>query len=380
MTQLPSPLVLVDAERQLVVLHPDGRRIPLTRDPSIVWASWARPEPELLHLWPSFSPDGGRVAAFAHHPDGQAAPRVRLLDLDGVEDADLAFLDDRLPIYLSWDPTGQRLALLTQRRSELALSIVDPSEPGEEQVLLRGSPVFFTWAEDRLAVYVSDSPEGENARLVLLDPTGRRPPERLPGTPGNFCAPVWLGDELVYVTYEQGRTSVVRARPGAQQAQVVEQVRGLVALVAQGGWVARGVAPEGDGTPYRFLSVYELPQSRSRMMLDWPCLAFLWAGSRLVLTRVDTERNLLEWFVLQPGGAPRHIIDIYPTRDLSFYLRFFEQYSLGLPLVDPSGRYLALAGSTEADGDEQPHVLVLDLEKRGPPLDLGPGIFASWGV
>jgi hypothetical protein len=70
---------------------------------------------------------------------------------------------------------------------------------------------------------------------------------------------------------------------------------------------------------------------------------------------------------------------MYPTRDLGFYLRFFEQYAQSHPLVDPDGRFLLLAGTfADNDGDNTPHLWRIGLDD-GSAEQLGEGLFGVWG-
>ena len=83
---------------------------------------------------------------------------------------------------------------------------------GRETMLAEGTPLFFSWSGEEVLTFVGR--EDTEARLELLDPrmSGRR--LILPGTPGNFCAPLWIDGAAYYVTHAGMRTTIVKASPG----------------------------------------------------------------------------------------------------------------------------------------------------------------------
>jgi hypothetical protein len=97
-----------------------------------------------------------------------------------------------------------------------------------------------------------------------------------------------------------------------------------------------------------------------------------------VTARVDTQRNVVIWEVVAPGEPARILHEQHPTRDLGFYLRFFEQFGQSHALVDPTGKWLLLAGwPARAARTGEPRVIRVPLD-GGEPDDLGPGNFAVW--
>lgn len=407
MSALDAPIAIVDPKRQISYLDLNGKLWPQTRavEPAL-WDAWGSrasdtaawqgiarkttgpPRPkddgETTWSWPTFSPDGRKIACFRFGANeaGQRTSFVHVLDTNGVSAADLAELGRRLPIYLQWAPAGDRVAVLSQRDDRLGLSVVHPDRVGEELSIAEGSPLFFTWAATapaRLMTFVGNTAGG---RMALQDPRAGGPTALLPGRPGNFCAPVWLEERAIYVAWHEGATHVVSATVDSPQLDVYEEVDGLVALVpAPGGrpLVARAVAPGGDGTPYRHLAVIDVTTRTVTKITDRPCLAFLWTAdaSALLLAHVDTDRNLLIWERVELDGTRVPFAELHPSRDLGFYLRFFEQYALSHPLVDPSGRHLLLSGTIPGRGDES-QIWQIDLES-GRAEAVADGLFAVYG-
>ena len=375
----------VDAKRQIRVIESDGSQTNLTSTDLPMglggWMVGADAEPD-NYTWPSWSPDGRYIAAFRLPKPGTGSSVV-VLEPGSIESAELATFTERLPIYLYWSPDGTWLAALSQRftggADRLHLSLMRRDRIGYELPLTDGAPLFFTWMKEaRLATYVGNE---QTSQVIVSDPAGIRASEVLPGSPGNFCAPVGLDDSLVYVSLGSGGSQVVQARLGSPELTVLDEVNGLVALVRSpsGKRIARAVAPDGDGTPYRQLAILDVSTGERIDLPDMPCLAFHWASEdRLVLAVVNTSRNLVEWHTLSLDGTSQHFADLYPSRDLAFYLRFFEQYTQSHPLVDASGTRALLSGRLQGvDASDESRVWEVPFDGSAP-RDLGPGVFGVY--
>lgn len=404
MSALPAPVALVDAQRELVAIDRRGVFHPLTRDPSTagLWGAlsagsdsspWRAPPPSLVPgegparstwAWPTWSPDGRRLACFRYGPgaDGVTSSAfVHVLDLDGVHAAELLDLEGRLPIYLQWSPDQRHLALLSQAADRLHLSLTRPDEPGVEVPLADGSPLFFAWTggrRPRVAAFVGS---GSNAHLGVYDPSGHAT-TRLPGVPGNFCTPIVLGDRFAYVAWHGGRSVICTAELGDTEPTPLETLDGLAALVRSpdGAQLARAIAPGGDGTAYRDLGVIDLTTGRVHPVSDRPCLAFLWLpdGSGFVTAHVDTEKNLLVWSRQPLHGPAEPFLSMVPSRDLGFYLRFFEQYAESHPILDPTGQHLLLGGVLPGREGDQARVWQVRITD-GRAEALAEGLFGVYG-
>jgi hypothetical protein len=398
-TARAAPAALVTTSRQIHIIDENDRIHGLTSPVGthVMHGSWQFEQSVATYSWPTWSPDGTQIACFKL-PDGKGSTaRVVISEVNGINASEVADLDSRLPIYLHWSPDGEHVAILSQQIGDggdrLALSVATPRLVGHERRLAEGTPLFFTWAgSSRVAAFVGTG-RITSAKLALFDPRGKRATLVLPGTPGNFCAPVAIGEDVMYVVYtptEQtgrtvaGQTTIVVGSSDSPKLTELESVNVLVAFVPSpdGRTVARAVAPDGDGTPYRHLALLDAHTGEVRALSDIPCLAFMWAptGDSLVVARVDTQRNLLEWLRMDLDGWTQPIVEMYPSRDLGFYLRFFEQYTQSHPLIDPTGTKLLLAGGLKGqkESGRGSHVWEVPIFGGGP-VDLGPGVFAVYG-
>ena len=380
---MTTPIAWLDLSRQLHTVDATGRESSHTPriDRSLMWGSLAAEAAEASSTWswPTWSPDGKKLAVF-RAPSAAGQPTVvQITDPAGVQAIEPASLATRLPIYLCWSPRGTSVAVLAQDRDRLGLQVVQPGRFAKPVDLATGSPLFFAWSDEHhLAAFVGNPDAPSQMRQLGSDGSSAA----FPGEPGNFCAPTPMADgRVAYVVEGRDGLELVAARAGDERAAVLESVQGLVALVGSpdGRKVARAIAPLGDGTPYREIAILDPHTGAIDVVWREACLAFFWTpdGNALVVCRVDTERNLLQWHHAPIGGQPSWLATLQPTRDFGFYLRFFEQFSISHPIVDD--RYVLLAGTSVGrdPGRAPPAVRRLDW-RTGEFEVVGEGVFGTF--
>lgn len=345
--------------------------------------------PQDAWSWPTWSPTGEWLAAFAvETSDAQAGPsRVVALSLDGIGQEEWAQVAGAAPIYLQWHPSGGALTVLTQQNQELVLGVLRRDRLGQLRPVEHGVPLFFNWTRDgaRLLLHVGGN-EGEG-RLLLRDPLGDGEDKLLDRAPGSFCAPVFAGGQAVYAASRRGEgaSDVVASAPDGADARVLARRRGLLALVAgPGDRVALSAAPRGEGTPYRGIDLLDVRTGEVENLTESDCLAFFWApsGDWILYARVDAEANCLTWYRAGlDGRLPVALGTFWPTRDLLFYLHFFDQYAGSHSLISADGRFVTFAGypagGGQADLSAPPRIWVKDVtEPDRPAFEVGRGSFS----
>lgn len=378
----------------IAVIRPDRQLEVLDRQHQVSWGTgavagvlWApgwgaAPEPEgVLYSWPSWDQTGRRLACFRASQQG-GSPELVLLHAGGFRTDVLLHLDDRIPIYAQWSPDGTRLAVLYQEGQRLGLTVTDPRD-GTTVDLANGSPLFFTWADpDHVVAFVGDQPDlsgatGNRAQIGAFRVDGRDH-RAFPGTPGNFCAPVRVAGGIAYVAHHDGELSLWLA--DASGSRRLTGVVGLAAMLPDptGQRLAIAVAPD-DRSPYRELHVLDPATGERREVVDRPLTAFLWSptGEAIVVASTDPKSGSVAFHTQGLDGSTVALGEVRPSRDLRFYLRFFEQFAQSHPLIDPAGRALLAAGSLDRSGNTR-GLWRLPLD-GGDPVQLGEGLLGVWG-
>lgn len=386
-----NPLAFVGVDRQIHLTDEDGRvPVQLTTSLPRTGGAWSMLRgAQDAWSWPTWSPDGQWIAAFAVEAgDRESGPsRVLALSVDGIRQEEWADLGSTAPLYAQWAPSGAALAVLLQQDEELLLGVLRRDRLGRLRPVEHGVPLFFNWeaAGDRLMLHVGN-PEGKG-RIELRDPFGTGEDALLEPPPGSFCAPVLVGGRAVYAVANRGEgaSDVCVSAVDGSDVRVLARRKGLVALVAgPGRQIALSAAPRGEGSPYRGIDLLDVDTGEVTNLTESDCLAFFWSpdGRWILYAQVDAAGNCLTWYRADVDHAePVSLGTFWPTRDLLFYLHFFDQYAGSHSLISPDSRYLAYAGypagGGQADLSQPPRVYVKDVRAPAePPIEVGRGSFA----
>ena len=101
------------------------------------------------------------------------------------------------------------------------------------------------------------------------------------------------------------------------------------------------------------------------------------------------QERCVTWNLARPGEPSERLARFWPSREMLFYLHFFDQFTHSHSLLSPEGDRLVFCGRrmADADGDDSPwptqepdtfDVLVLDLEDDAPPRSIAEGSFACF--
>jgi len=390
-------LVYVGIDRHLHIVNGWASGAPhvvsLTAPPSFTLV----PSPQEAWSWPTWSPDGRWIAAFAvlTRDDESGPARVVTMSADGIRQTEWADLPDAAPLYLQWHPGGAALCTLTQVDDDLRLGLVREAKLGLLKDVAQGVPLFFNWTPGGERLWVHHGERGKSGgSLLIRDPLGDDEDHLYPKLPGSFCAPVFAGGRTLVAVRgvaegEEQRPSIVVScdEAGGDERVIAERV-GLIALaVGPGGRCALTSSVGGEGSPYEGLEVFDVTVDEPpRRITAGPLLAFTWVpgGAAIVLFRVDAPANCMSVVRVDVATGEEHVLGTFwPTRDLFFWLHFFDQFVQSHPLVSADGAWVTWsgypAGNGQADLSAPPCVWVrslVDLDARA--IEVGRGSFATF--
>ncbi|MGH2629687.1 MAG: hypothetical protein ACRDHI_03885, partial [Actinomycetota bacterium] len=348
-------LAVVESDGTLYTVRPDG-----SDRTELIGGG----DPAVTAVQPAWSPDGSKLAWVVRN--ASAGPTSGAIAVAGPRGEDLVVSPAPFaPYYLSWDPTGTRLAFLG--------SSGDPEVPVEMGVLevgaesdaprpvAGGSPFFyFAWAPDGRSVLA----HAGYGRLEEIALTGRS--TTVIDRPGLFPTPAWSADGRTLVYAERGSGGVQRlvAAVGGRDPKVLEEGPGAISFVLSpdGGSVAYQMLGEADSDffdrrptqPGDGVRVVDLRSGRTRRATSIRALTFWWSpdGGRLLALAPRPAAPAAIPFLWQvwdgrrtSAVAGQHSPTIEVLRD---YAPFFTQYAQSTTPWAPDGSAFAFA----AEGPE----------------------------
>ena len=307
------------------------------------------------------------------------------MQVDGVEERQLAELGGQHPIYAQWSGDSQHLAVLVQDEQLLQMWVCSLGELGQARIVEEGVPLFFSWAPQQSELLIhTGEPGARGGRLLLRSLTGAQVP--LSASSGSFCTPMYLGEQRLYATGSGWLSDVCITAPDGT-VKVLASMEGLLAVIPSPDeqLVAIAAAPDGEGSPYKGIWLVRACGGPLTQILAEECQAFFWAGNTaIVFAYLDRAEGCMRWRLLdRESGQVRELGRFWPSREQLFYLHFFEQYCHSHPLISPDGQTLIYAGHPEPGSDEDlsSRLWLLDLrDEQAAPEIFARGTFAVFSL
>jgi len=384
-----EPTTSVSAPGRLAVLGGDGSLYTVQPDGSARADLVEADGSEVSALQPAWSPDGDRLAWVVQEArDGVIGGAIAVAGPRGEDP--IVTPTPFVPYYLSWSPTGDRVAFLgagADPEVPVEMGVLDlRHEPARARTVAGGQPFFyFSWAPDGTRVLAHSGFD----RLEEVDLSGQA--TRVSARPGLFATPAWSADGSTVVYAQragQGGQQLVAVVDGGRPKVLLEG-RGALSFVLRpdGDAVAYQLLGEGDGDffdrrpaqPDDGVRVVDVDTGVTKRATSNRAITFWWSpdSNRLLALAPEpaaTGAIPFMWEVWDGGRAVqadgRHSPTLQVLRD---YAPFFTQYAQSATPWAPDGS--AFAFPVE-DADGQGQIVVQEVD--GEPVPIGEGVYVTW--
>lgn len=255
-----------------------------------------------FYAWPTWSPDGSKVAASrVQVSGGQAEVSVEILDsatgrsVTAYQNDVPSLVADGAPHYLYWSPDSKWLAFLAATQSGLTLFVADIETMAEPVAVQSGAPLYFQWSGDSKSIMVHvgeelkrvGQPFGPTSETLVAATQGFRVPALSPD-----------GKTLAYVGAGESGESLLLA-----QAQTPEQGRRAVdiGILSAFAWSPDGrqlaVADQEDARApfFRRLRVFTAEGGSPKVVAEGQIMAFYWARSWMYSATGSGTKYRRDW-------------------------------------------------------------------------------------
>ena len=392
-------IVYVGADGNIFTINPDGsdsKRLTGSETARSMGSILAQPADRnsVLHTWPTWSPDGSKIAFSRAVLEG-AEPQVSLLSIDPEtralnriyqnEPGASTVIAESVPHYMYWSPDSRNLAFIAPTTLALVLYVNDGVETS---VVSSQGPLYFKWAGDSSSMTI-------HSRETLFRAVA---PFDAPATELGSMNPVFRtpdvssdGQTIAYVTdVDEGYALLAGNSDGSEPFRQLLSVETPSAIL----WspvdeviaVADGSRPRSPG--YRRLSLISPEGGEPTTLVEEPFAAFYWSpnGERIAYVAIDVESRRLVWKVVSAqGGEPWELATFVPSQGTLTAMSFFDQYAHSHSFWSPDSASLVFAGHTgrrseesNGTGPDEGSVYVINTEPGSSPRRIASGDLAFW--
>ena len=365
---------------------------------------------EGVYTWPTWSPDAQHLVFSGISTDGGADPRVSLFsvressgELEEIyvgEPGVVGLLADGVIHYPLWSPDSQKVAFVAVASGGLTLFLDDFTDGTDSRLVLDQGPLWMSWSPDSqyLAIH-------RGAEHFLMKNSAPFEVTRQDIESDGYRVPAWNPiSQDVTLAVDQGNSRSVIEQIVVSNGKLGDQ-KSIMEVSSHSTflWSPSGlyVAIGDSSRRFLYLGVGMFVHQAVRIvspdsdapdrLIEDNVVAFFWSpdGSKLAYVSLSETPQTLRWNVLDVvDGSQTPLMEFVPSRDQLTMFQFFDQYAYSHALWSPDSRAIVFAGTNpnaavtasfaSHPGHEGTHIIVLDAVFAGSSQVIADGILGFW--
>ena len=317
----------------------------------------APPEAVSQYGWPTFSPDGKRIAYSSVARD-KAGVSFAVWVYDLKQRAAIQIFESKTEHvdYIYWLPDGRHLSFLLSEPAGLSLMLAEVKEQAPIRIVMTGVPMYFAWGPSpgRLAVHTagSDPESSERVALITLTDTSQNVDKVLSHGRTPFKTPCWSADgkHLAWIANNHAEANLVVADANAQHPRSIVSLPigdNSFAWSPDGRHIAYATTVIPHDPTFHGIKLVDISDASSRTLTTDAVAAYFFSpdGRYLAYIGVPEDKPFYTWELVDlKSGKTRELEKFISTQEESVSYRFFDQLALSHTIWSPDSKAIVYAG------------------------------------
>ena len=316
--------------------------------------------------WPTFSPDGKRLAYSSEtHKEADNSFAVWVYDLARSQPTQIFESRAERIVYLAWLPDAQHLSFLLGEPRGLSLMLAEVKESTPVRIVTTGMPLYFDWGarpgEVALHTLALNSDRTEQVSLMSLTPTSQNIVKVLSSGRTPFKTPAWSpdGKHLAYIANYHAESNIVVADADAGHPRSVVSLpvgENSFVWAPDSAHLAYSTAIMPQNPTYHGIKLVDVASANSKWLTKNDVVAFFFApdSRHLAYIGIPEEKPYYTWSVVDvKTGAEKALGNFLATADESIAYRYFDQLAVSHTIWSPDSSSFIYAGVSLAGAPAQ---------------------------
>jgi Tol biopolymer transport system component len=313
--------------------------------------------PVMKYGWPTFSPDGSKLAYswMGRDADGNQFG-ISVYDFARHFAIPIFASRNERVDYVFWTPDGKNVSFLLGEPEGLSLILAEIKEKAPVRMVLSGMPIYYDWnrTADRLVVHTNNGNQSrsEHVTLMSVSPTSQEALHTMSRGRLPFKTPCWSpdGKHLAYIANNNAESYLVVADTDGTNPKALASLpigESSFVWAPDSRHIAYTSAVIGADAVSHGIRIVDIADAESKRVTGEDVAAFFYSpdGKYLAYIAVPPDRPYYQWGLVDlKSGKTRKLEMFLATQDETVAYHYFDQLALSHSIWAPDSSEFVFAG------------------------------------